>query len=124
MAPHVLVADADAELPELYRRFFAHYDWQVELANGGLDCLVRLRRAPPDILILNCQLPWGGPDGVLAVMRDDRDLCRVPVILTFTSATADGAAESLSAPVVRVLAKPFALQTLLEVSRAALEMRR
>lgn len=123
MTPIVHIADADPELPDLYRRFFTHYGWQVEIATGGLDCLARLRQTPPQLLILDCPLPRGGPDGVLAVMRNDRDLCRIPVILTFTSARAEMPTESMSPPVVRALAKPFALKTLLEHARAALEIR-
>jgi DNA-binding NtrC family response regulator len=117
----VLIADADQELCDLYRRFFSHHRWQVRTSRGGLECLTQLLQSSPQLLILDHQLPWGGVDGVLAVMRDDPDLRRVPVILTSTEGFAALLPSVVSPPVVRALCKPFSLTALLDVMRSALE---
>jgi DNA-binding NtrC family response regulator len=122
MAPIVLIADADQELRDLYRRFFSHHGWRVETASGGVDCLEHLRRDRPHVLILDWRLPWGGPDGLLAVMHDDGDLCRVPVILMSVSPCGTMPTDT-SPPVAGVLPKPFSLPKLLELARAALAIR-
>jgi hypothetical protein len=44
----------------------------VETASDGLDCLKKLRRATPAALVLDLKLHWGGGDGVLAWLREDR----------------------------------------------------
>ncbi len=119
MVATILIADSDPELCDLYRRFFSHHGWPVQTAGGGLECLAQLRQRVPRLLILDVPLPWGGPDGLLAVMRDDPRLCHVPVILTSTSACSDIPAGLASPPVVRALWKPFPLQTLLEIVRVA-----
>jgi DNA-binding response OmpR family regulator len=116
MMPTVLIAEADAELCDLYRRFFSHHSWQVQTTGGGLECLAQLRQSSPRILILDVHLPWGGADGLLAVMRDDPGLARIPVILTST----DSLAGPVSPPVVHTLWKPFSLTALLEIVRAEL----
>ena len=119
MVATILIADADPGLCDLYRRFFSHHGWPVQTAGGGLECLAHLRQRLPRLVILDFSLPWGGPDGVLAVMRDDPRLCQLPVILTSTSASCDIPAALASPPVVRALWKPFPLQILLEIARGA-----
>ena len=116
MAPAVLIADADWDLCDLYWRFFSHRGWQVRTSGAGLECLTQLRQCSPHLLILDLRLPWGGADGLLAVMRDDPGLARIPVILTPT----DSLAGPVSPPVVHTLWKPFSLTALLEIVRAEL----
>ncbi len=115
MAPVVLIADADQELCGLYRRFFSHHGWQVRTSGGGLECLAQLRQCSPHLLMLDRQLAWGGADGVLAVMRDDPCLARIPVILTSTDASAEALSDLVSPPVVQALWKPFSMKALLEI---------
>ena len=121
MAPAVLIADTDTDLCDLYRRFFSYHGWQVQTSGGGLECLAQLRRFTPDLLILDEQLPWGGADGVLGVMRDEPRFMNVPVILTFTAACSDGPSGLVSPPVVQALCKPFSFTALLEIMRSAME---
>src|SRR6516225_996430 len=118
MAPAVLIADADRELCDLYRRFFSRHGWQVRTSGAGLECLTQLRQCSPQLLILDLQLPWGGADGLLAVMRDDPGLARVPVILTSTGASPEALSGLVSSPVVQALWKPFSLTALLEIVRS------
>jgi DNA-binding response OmpR family regulator len=120
MAPTVLIADADRDLCELYRRFFSRHGWQVQTSGGGLECLAQLRQCSPHLLILDLQLPWGGAEGLLAVMRDDPGLARVPVILTSTEASPEAPAGLVLPPVVQALWKPFSLAVLLNIVRSGL----
>jgi DNA-binding NtrC family response regulator len=120
MAPAVLIADADRDLCDLYRQFFSRHGWQVRTSGGGFECLAQLRQSLPHLLILDLRLPWGGADGLLAVMRDDPGLARVPVILTSTEASPEALAALTSPPVVRALWKPFSLTALLEIVRSGL----
>ncbi|MBI3461505.1 MAG: response regulator [Planctomycetes bacterium] len=123
MVPTILIADVDRELCELYRQFFSHHAWQVQTSGGGLECLARLRQSSPHVLILDLQLPWGGADGLLAVMRGDPSLAHIPVILTSTEAPLEGLSGLVSPPVVQALWKPFSLTALLEIVRSGLGKR-
>jgi DNA-binding response OmpR family regulator len=62
----LLIAEGDAELCDVYRRFFARQGFDVETASDALDCVEKLRRVPPAVLVLDWELRWGGGDGVLA----------------------------------------------------------
>ena len=115
MAPVVLIADSDRVLCTLYERFLSRNGWQVRTSGAGLACLAQMRQAAPRVLILDLHLPWGGADGLLAVMRDDPRLAHVPVILTSTDTCAQTYSDVVLPPVVQVLRKPFSLTVLLEL---------
>ena len=46
-----------------------------------MECLKALRETPPDVLVLDTELKWGGADGVLAVMDEEDGLSKIPVVL-------------------------------------------
>lgn len=81
MAVRVLIADPDEYLLDSYRQYLERDGFEVFTAASGLECVARLRDQAPDVLILEPALPWGWGDGVLAMMRDELDVPRVPVIV-------------------------------------------
>ena len=76
----VLIADPDESLLAEYQEH-SRDDFDVVTAPNGLECVDRLREQVPDVLVLEPQLPWGGGDGVLAMMHNVLDLAAVPVML-------------------------------------------
>jgi CheY-like chemotaxis protein len=50
-------------------------------AFSGLECVARLRERVPEIVVLEPQLPWGGGEGVLAIMGEVPELATVPVMV-------------------------------------------
>jgi DNA-binding response OmpR family regulator len=119
MKPNLLIADGDAELRAVYQRFLSERGYQVATASDGLDCLEKLRRLSPAVLVLDLELRWGGGDGVLARLREESATSRVPVVLTATAGNPLDVAKVIKPPVVKFLPKPFALTALLESVRAA-----
>ena len=85
MKQRLLIADRDAELCEVYRRFLTERGYEVETSTDGLDCLAKLRQVTPAVLVLDLELLWGGGDGVLAWLREERPAPRIPVLLTATA---------------------------------------
>ena len=79
-AIRVLIADPDESLLAEYREH-SRDDFDVVTAPNGLECVDRLREQVPDVLVLEPQLPWGGGDGVLAMMHNVLDLAAVPVMV-------------------------------------------
>ena len=122
MQPSLLIADGDAELCDLYRRFLAERGYEVETSSDGLDCLRKLRQLTPAAFVLDLTLHWGGGDGVLAWLREENPTHRIPVIVTATAGCPEDLAEFIEPPVVRFLPKPFALTALLESVRSAIAM--
>ncbi len=50
-------------------------------APNALKCVRRMRQLIPDLLVLEPELPWGGGDGVLSIMRDEPCLADIPVMI-------------------------------------------
>ncbi len=122
MKPVVLVTNADPELRELFERFLVRKGHAVETASGGVECLDKLRRIFPDVLVLDQELPWGGGDGVLACLREDGPA--PPPAVVFTTWNAAACPPGLLAqPVVACLEKPFAMAELLMSIRAVRQAR-
>jgi two-component system KDP operon response regulator KdpE len=114
MKPMVLMAEGDAELCDLYKKYIAARGYEVETASNGLDCLKKLRCLMPAVVVLDMDLRWGGGNGVLAWLREERATSEVAVILTAPAGYPLDAAEVMEPPVVRFLCKPFGLTGLLE----------
>jgi DNA-binding response OmpR family regulator len=77
----VLMADPDESLRPLYREPLLQDGFELATASSGLECVGRLRERAPDVLVLEPQLPWGGGEGVLAIMGDVPQLAAVPVMV-------------------------------------------
>jgi DNA-binding response OmpR family regulator len=118
MSLEVLIADQDVELAMLYRRFLHSHGLSAETVTGGLECLRRIRQRPPDVLVLDCGLLWGGADGVVACLREEG--ASLPVILTTWSTSPEEVCRLVVPPVVHCIRKFFPLPALLKSIRLAL----
>jgi response regulator RpfG family c-di-GMP phosphodiesterase len=76
----VLIADPDESLLAAYRMLLRK-DFEVATAPNALKCVRRLRQVVPDVLVLEPHLPWGGGDGVLAIMCNEPSLEDIPVMI-------------------------------------------
>jgi DNA-binding response OmpR family regulator len=118
MRQTLLLTEGDPELCDSYERYLTRHGYEVETAAHGLDCLEKLRRKPPAVLVLDWELRWGGGDGVLAWLREEHAAFEVPVVLMSTAGSSPALCD-LRPPVVQFLPKPFALAALLQSVRAA-----
>ena len=78
------MADPDPSLSMVYREPLLREGFELATAVSGLECVARLRECVPDVLVLEPQLPWGGGDGVLAMMCEVPQLATVPVMVLTT----------------------------------------
>jgi CheY-like chemotaxis protein len=113
MKPVVLIAEGDDELCYSLAPFFSGHGYEVATASSGLECLLKLHQRHPLAVVLDQELPWGGGDGVLAVMREDLDLRHIPVILTLATGC-ELLADHWALPVVQALGKPYSWHVLLD----------
>jgi two-component system, OmpR family, response regulator ResD len=77
----VLIADPDEILLSDYRNYLERHSFQVTTATTGLTCVAAMRHCTPDVLVLEPSIPWGGGDGVLAMMHEESSIPSVPVIV-------------------------------------------
>ena len=62
-ALRVLLAAPEGSLRSTYRAQFAREGFCLTVVTTGLDCLRELRTAPPDVLVVESGVPWGGGTG-------------------------------------------------------------
>ena len=123
MKHRLLIANRDAELCDLYRRFLTELGYEVETATDGLDCLAKLRLAAPAVLVLDQELLWGGGDGVLAWLREESPAPKIPVLLMAAAAAGLDRGVFKESPVVDYLPQSVALTPLLDSVRSAVASR-
>jgi CheY-like chemotaxis protein len=122
-AARLLVVDDEAINREIIAEYLEDTDYQISMAAGGEEALVRLHAdAGFDAVILDRMMP--GVDG-LAVLRQiqtDAALRRVPVIMQTAAAGHEQVAEGLRLGAYYYLTKPYHRDALLAVVRSAVEM--
>jgi DNA-binding response OmpR family regulator len=77
----VLMADPDESIHSMYREPLSREGFETVAALSGLECVAWLHNNIPDLLVLEPQLPWGGGDGVLAIMGEVLNLAVIPVMV-------------------------------------------
>ncbi|HVW37115.1 MAG TPA: response regulator, partial [Pirellulales bacterium] len=123
MAMRLMVADADESILERCENYSSRNGIALQIAKGGIECLDALRRSPPDVLVLDIDLPWGGGDGVLTVMREDDLLAGIPVVLLDRNAASGFGPGRFPANVVGRLVKPLDVATLFDSACSAADCR-
>ena len=87
MRTRVLLVDPNEYLLSRYADYLSRQGYAIFVSQNALDCLDKLRKYSPDIMVLEPVLPWGGGDGVLTMMNEEPDVPKTPVLLlTYGSA--------------------------------------
>lgn len=84
--PHVLLIDDDPLCRRVVSALLRN-DFRIAEAGSGIEGLESARNAPPDLAVIDVQMPgWSGLQTVSA-FRSDRDLTSVPVIMLTSDAS-------------------------------------
>jgi DNA-binding response OmpR family regulator len=75
----ILIADDDKNLTLLYKQELAEEGYQVDVVNDARQAISRVESDPPDLLLLDIQMP--GMDGIEALHRIIGRNNALPVIL-------------------------------------------
>jgi DNA-binding NtrC family response regulator len=120
---HLLLIDDDAVLvPQQVRQAFPPPAYRVVVAQNGNQGVELVRRAPPDVVLLDLHL---SDHHGLEVYRSIRAIdARIPVIFIATAKTADAAIETVKHGAFDYLHKPLDLAQLQRVVTDALEVAR
>jgi two-component system alkaline phosphatase synthesis response regulator PhoP len=77
----ILVAEDDPDIANLLAHYLRKAGFEPDLVESGRDVLPRIKKAPPDLLLLDLMLP--GLDGleVCRAVRADEDTAFIPIII-------------------------------------------
>jgi two-component system phosphate regulon response regulator PhoB len=81
MAERILVVDDEPDLLELVRVNLAESGFQVEATTSGREVLDRVRRSPPDLLVLDLMMPDVAGTEICRQIRSTPELADLPIIM-------------------------------------------
>jgi DNA-binding response OmpR family regulator len=108
----VLVVEDDVRIQRMLRTILQSEQYDVATAGDGRAALDAIRSSPPDLVILDLMLPDIDGWEVMAKVRADSAVAKVPVLVL--SAVHDLARESLRIGANDFLRKPFGIDALLD----------
>lgn len=112
MTVKILVVEDDPSVRGLLQTLLSAEGYDVVTASDGLAGLVKATSSPPELVLLDLMMPDLGGVRVLEEMRDDPELCDIPVIVVTGKVDAVPGMRSLLGD-DNVFLKPFAVGELL-----------
>jgi CheY-like chemotaxis protein len=117
----VLIADDKETSRELIRMVLETLGYEVREASDGLEAVRYAREVPPDLIILDLQMPVLDGFGALAELRGDRSLAATPIMALTASAMQGDRERALAAGFDSYVSKPIPLAKLREEVTRLLE---
>jgi putative two-component system response regulator len=119
----VLVIDDDEQIRRLIFRLLSPMGHTLEEAASAEEGLEKLREGPPDLVLLDMQLPGRSGHDVLKEIRTDPRTRLIPVIMITGAATHESKLKAIEGGVTDFLGKPFSPEELVARVRALLELK-
>src|SRR6516225_2575154 len=120
--PTLLVIDDEPSILLAFQRAYRNAGIEIVAAETAADGLRQARRQPPDVAVLDVQLPDANG---LELYRSLRQIdARCPVIFITGKSTTDTAIEAMKLGAYEYLLKPLELPQLRQVVNRALEISR
>jgi len=116
----VLIIDDSDFAVALAKTRLATENIEICSANSGQTGLAAAKAERPDIILLDVEMPDIGGFDVCRALKDDPDLCMIPIIFLSASKNADDMVKGLDVGGVDYITKPFDAFELRARVRAAL----
>ncbi len=101
----ILLVDDNVHLIAMLGKMLAPIG-RVQFATSGEDALEQIRRHPPDLVLLDTEMPGMSGYAVCEVLRADAELREIPVIFVTAHDDAEAEVRGLAAGAVDFIAKP------------------
>ncbi|MBA2881499.1 CheY-like chemotaxis protein [Desulfosalsimonas propionicica] len=111
----ILVVDDQPEVIELLCEILDPEEYAIQTASNGRQCIERIRRLPPDLIVLDWMMP-GDIDGidVLKTVKSHNGLKNIPVLMLSAKAQETDISTGLEAGADFFFTKPFSPIELLD----------
>jgi CheY-like chemotaxis protein len=84
MKPYILIVDDDPDILEGITAVLETQDYRLATARDGLECLDKIRKETPDLVILDMLMPRMDGFAVIKELRADTEYSGLPVIVLTT----------------------------------------
>ncbi|HCI81904.1 MAG TPA: hypothetical protein DHW02_19685 [Ktedonobacter sp.] len=113
-APRVLIADDSLSMRQSLLKTLQRAHYETAEAEDGMQALEELTRHPPDVFLLDMEMPNLTGYDVLSIMHSYHELNNVKVIMLTSRATEEHRRHALELGAHAFLAKPYKEDVLLE----------
>lgn len=111
-ARQVLLAIRRSQSRTAYTIALRAKGFRVMTADHGLECLEVLNLISPDVIVIEPELLWGGGDGVLAILSENPERQRIPVLVLTTGSNRSAVYSVSQFPVSDFCVQPVAPEQL------------
>lgn len=119
----VLIVDDDEQIRSLIVRLLRPMGHLLEEAGSAEEAHEKLEASPPDLVLLDMQLPGRSGHELLSEIRADPRTRLIPVVMITGAATQERKLKAIEAGVTDFLAKPFSPEELSARVRALLALK-
>ena len=112
MSFRIVAVDDNPVVTELISAVLGHAGYDVDVAPSGGEALILLQRNPPDLLLLDLEMPGLNGLEVLRILRDRKVCDGVPVLLLTAQSDTHYVARARELGAAGYLLKPFRAQDL------------
>lgn len=116
----ILVVDDEEDIRTVLGARLEAAGYRVRTASGGLDALDSIRADPPDLVVLDVMLPDIDGLGVCALVKRDRRLNRIPILLLTARSQPRSRLTEVERSADAYMSKPFQTDELLAEIRRLL----
>ncbi len=122
-AQHLLVVDDNPAIIQLIARLLQGVG-RLSFATSGADALSRMRQQPPDLVLLDAEMPEMSGFDLCRLMKADPDLKEIPIIFVTGHGESDVEVRAFEAGAVDFITKPPQETVLLARVRTQLRIKR
>jgi two-component system, OmpR family, alkaline phosphatase synthesis response regulator PhoP len=110
----IMVVDDDPDIVRVVVKIMEGRGHQVAVARDGIEAIARIRAEPPDVVILDLNLPKLDGYEVCSQIKTDPAIQHVPVVMmTAAYVSVDDAQRGTSAGADEYVVKPFLREVLI-----------
>jgi len=116
----ILVVEDDPDIASLLAHYLQRAGFEADMVSSGVDVLPRMKKAPPDLLLLDLMLP--GLDGleVCRAVRSDGHTASIPIIMVTAKGEESDRIVGLELGADDYITKPFSPNEVIARIRALL----
>jgi len=107
MAKKILVVEDDAAVQQVLKSSLEKEGYAVETASDGVEGLEMVRKAMPDLVLLDIMMPKKDGITVLREMKADDKIRDIPVIILTNLTAGDKVAEAMQLDTFDYLVKAY-----------------
>jgi DNA-binding response OmpR family regulator len=117
MAKHVVLVEDEINIAEAIRFLLSQEGWRVEMLANGAAAVDVIRKATPDLVMLDVMLPGKTGFEILHELRSDPSFDTMPILMLTARGQSRDREMAEKAGVSRFMTKPFSNAELLEAVR-------